>query len=300
MQINLATQTGSTFNIVALLEKDFDDIGYYSPTDGDILQEKNKCNFTYTKSGYVVYVTNTVDKDSFVELRDVVYTINWGDGSTDSSVIGETVHHIYTITGETTITLSMESPWVESIKKTIIIGGDAIINNPLGTLTINIPYSDATFEQNFISLEDAVCQDIDETNDLVSGFTQSLLHTLIKYGQTTVQEGLDGQGNGVLPSGLTESYTAYTINDMFYVDLPDGLTYFHINVQYDPLTLICQLLTKDDALMGVVNDIEIQSDVYVERGTVSVFESNLRLTEVSSVGEISIYGNKYFNVKKTP
>jgi hypothetical protein len=291
--------SATTLNFVVYLEKDFDDIGFYTVTDGDILQEKNKCNFTYTASGKVVTLFNSSDKNSFVELKDVIYKIYWGDGSSELVAIEQSISHTYSTTGKYELTLKLETPWTDSVKKTIEVGGDATITNPFGTLSIKVPYSDATFEQDFISLHDAVEEQLEQDDVFVSGFTKTRLSELLKYGQKKVVEGLDSNGNGVLVGGITDGYTAYTIDNIFYTDFPDGLTYFHNNVGDNPLQLLFQLITKDDGLMGVVEDITVQSDVYVERGTISVFEHNLRLCEVDSVGEIEVYGNKYFNVKRT-
>jgi hypothetical protein len=298
MQYHIARKSGSTSNILIYLEKDLDDMGYYSTTDGEIYQEKSRCNFTYEIFGTTVKVFNSVDKSVLVELGGLQYTIEWGDGQSQSILIEETLFHTYSSAGEYAVSLKLSTPWTEVITKQLNVGGNSIITNSLGTLSIKIPYTDITFEQNFITLDDAVCQEYEPDDVLISGFTTSRLTELLKYGQNTATEGLDSEGNGVLIGGITDSYTAYTINKVFYSDFSDGLTYFHVNVGDNPLQLLCQLIVKEDVMMGVVQDIEVQSDLYVERGTVSVFESNLRLCDLGSVGEIDVYGNKYFTVKK--
>jgi hypothetical protein len=298
-QINLLSTTGDSFNLIVYLEKDYDDIGYYIVSDGEIFQEKNKCNFTYKVFGKTISVFNSVDKGDFIELKNVSYRINWGDGTSESLAIEQNAFHTYISTGATQITLKLETPWSDSITKTVNVGGNAVISNPLGTLGIKIPYTDLTFQQNFLSIEDATCNQLEQSDVLVSGFTTSRLSELIKYGEKVPSEGLNSDGDGVLAGGITDSYTAYTMDEVFYTDFPDGLTYFHVNVGENPLELLCQLVTKDDALLGVVNDINVQTDVFVERGTISVFEQNLRLCDIDSVGEMEVYGNKYFNVKKT-
>lgn len=292
--------SASTYNILVYLEKEFDDIGFYSASDGGIIQEDTRCNFTYTIEDTYVSVFNSVDKFSFTALSEVIFLINWGDGSPEESITIEQVKvHQYGIIGSYQITLRQESPWADSIKKTIKLGEDLTIENPLGTIELHIPYSNNTFEQNFIDLSDAECQDLEQDGIIVSGFTKSRLKELMKYGQTKLTEGLDADGNGVIVSGITDSYTAYTIDNIFYTDFTDGLTFYSLDVGDDPQEYICQLVIKEDGLMGVVSDIEITSDVYIERGKSSVFEKNVRLCEIDSVGELDIYGNGYFNIKKT-
>jgi hypothetical protein len=42
----------------------------------------------------------------------------------------------------------------------------------------------------------------------------------------------------------------------------------------------------------------VYSDVFVERGKQGVMENNLRLGEIDNMGELSVYGNKFFTIKK--
>ena len=62
---------------------------------------------------------------------------------------------------------------------------------------------------------------------------------------------------------------------------------------------LCQEpLTKEEALMNVCQPVEIQSDVFIERGTQTVFESNQRLGEVYTIGGMEIYGYGFYNIKR--
>ena len=51
--------------------------------------------------------------------------------------------------------------------------------------------------------------------------------------------------------------------------------------------------------MGVIDEAEIQSNVFIERGKMSALESMNRLGEVDNVGDLEKYGYKFFNVIKT-
>lgn len=55
-------------------------------------------------------------------------------------------------------------------------------------------------------------------------------------------------------------------------------------------------LTKEEFLMNVVQKPETYSDVFIERGKVSVFERPQRLAQVSTIGELEIHGYGYYNI----
>jgi hypothetical protein len=55
-------------------------------------------------------------------------------------------------------------------------------------------------------------------------------------------------------------------------------------------------LTKEEFLMNVVQKPETYSDVFIERGKVSVFERPQRLAQVSTIGELELHGYGYYNI----
>ena len=50
--------------------------------------------------------------------------------------------------------------------------------------------------------------------------------------------------------------------------------------------------------MNVCQPTEIQSEVFIERGKQSVFETNQRLGEVRTIGGRLIYGYGFYNIKE--
>jgi len=58
------------------------------------------------------------------------------------------------------------------------------------------------------------------------------------------------------------------------------------------------VLTRNEHFLGFVDEPTIYSDVFVERGKQGVMEKNLRLGEIDNMGEIDVYGNGYFKVRK--
>ena len=58
------------------------------------------------------------------------------------------------------------------------------------------------------------------------------------------------------------------------------------------------MITRNEMLIGFIDEPQIYSDIFVERGKQSIIERNLRLGEINNMGELEIYGGGYFKVKK--
>ena len=57
-------------------------------------------------------------------------------------------------------------------------------------------------------------------------------------------------------------------------------------------------LTKEEYLFGIISRPEVQSDVFIDRGITTVFDKHLRLSEIKNLGQLSRYGNGYYNLTK--
>ena len=57
-------------------------------------------------------------------------------------------------------------------------------------------------------------------------------------------------------------------------------------------------IVKNEALLNVIDEPEVQSNVFIERGKVSGLESMERLGEVDNLGDLEKYGYKFFNIIK--
>jgi hypothetical protein len=53
---------------------------------------------------------------------------------------------------------------------------------------------------------------------------------------------------------------------------------------------------KNELLLGIIDEAEVQSNVFIERGKNSALESIERLGEVNSIGSLEKYGYKFFNI----
>ena len=316
--------TGLTIPI--LLTENTIDIGYYSVFDGMVEQKEVMTNFIFsatTNNPYKVYFYNTSDTEFKKYLEFSTYTLDWGDPS-DPGIItlspSTTVYwHTYpAITGKTyTISMAGMSPWGSNVvKKTVHLPySDVTILNPKGTATFTPAggsWAGTSLMYDFIYSGDSTCDttltsitDFTTVPITITGYTQSSLNDLKQYGQTpfklnTIVTGTSG--NIGVYSGLTNDGLGimYSVNGVDYVDYQDGTTIFM--VKSSGLTsdmLICSAITKNEVLLNVIDEAEVQSEIFIERGKQSSLERVERLGEVDNIGDLTKYGYKFFNIIKT-
>ena len=309
--------TGLTIPI--LLTENVNDIGYYSIFDGMVLQKDTVLNFIFTGNNNTVCVYNTSDTEFKKYLEFANYFVDWGDGTFD--VLNTTsMCHTYQMPGDYVITLTGVNPWgTNKIRKTVYVPFSGVtIDNPNGVATFTPAggnWSATSFSYDYIFSGDSSC---DATVDdlflfnnsstypiLITGYTQSSLRDLKQYGSTPYKPGVSVTGNtgaigvynGVSSDGL---YTAYTINDIDYYDYSDGTTLFVVSSS--GLTsdmVVCQPIVKNELLLGIIDEAEVQSNIFIERGKNSALERIERLGEVDNIGDLEKYGYKFFNVINT-
>lgn len=303
--------TGLTIPI--LLTQTTIDIGYYSVFDGNVLQKDINNNFIFsatTGTPNTIYFLNTSEIDRKKYLSQINYVLDWGDGTLPVGVNSTIMSHTYPI-GNFTITLIANSPWGITItQKNIQVPFTGVtILNQQGTsyFPTSIDSWTATpSNYNFIFSGDSDCdaqiiRPANTTPITITGYTKSNLFDMKKYGggyrmvgQTfTGSTGIVGQYIG---QGINGEQT-YIINDILYIDYPDGTTIF--SVQSSGLTLLdCQIITKDDTFMNVIEQPQVYSDVFIERGKNSVLEYMNRIGEVDNIGDMQKYGYGFFNIKE--
>ena len=296
------------YNIPIFLNTTSDEMGVMVGFDGDIEQVEQLVNFSYSgvTGTSTVTVYNTVNTDRLRTITDATYTINWGDNTTSNLSISSTgplgsVSKTYSTSGEYKISVTVSSPWATNrVEKIIKVPFNTTVTNPLGTFTgTTIPaYANMTGQTlNYLN-------DFDYTNvtGTTTGFTylaigNSSLSQKLKYGQNPnlitsysgVTTGTDSVGN----------YTGYTIGDLYYRDYVDKYTMITgTTVGITKEEVFSQALTRNEHFLGFVDEPVIFSDVFVERGKQSVMEMNLRLNEIDSMGELNIYGNGFYNIRK--
>lgn len=308
--------TGLSVNI--LLTQTAVDTGYYSPFDGAVLQKDVVTNFLFsstTSQPYVWNVYNTSDEfQKFLELS--VYRVDWGDGSPKQTITNyapNSITHTYpTATRQYTITLEQTNPWgITRVSKTINVPfSDVVIFNPQGESFfapatgnwIGTPVS-----YNYIFSGDAVNEVSAQTSNnyvtvpfTVSGNTKSRINELAFYGSPKFRVGVPVISNGQIwgaVSDINPVYTAYTITGVNYYDYKDGTTiFFQQSSGFTSNNLTAVPITKDEVLLKVIDQPQIQTNVFVERGKNSAYERVLRLGEVDNLGDMINYGYGFFNV----
>ncbi len=310
--------TGLTIPIV--FTDTFNDLGYYTPFDGYILQKDVVNNFTYSgnpTSPFEVFVFNTSDKDfkKFLQLAD--YVIDWGDGSSTqkiNSVAPNYLSHIYPFASDFTITITQTNPWgVTEVKKKITVPMTSVtITNPEGNITFTPKggsWAGTPLSYDFIFTGDSennissqVSSNYVPVPFLVTGYTNSLLTSLGSYGKvkyaTNVPIFKDSQVYGVIDV-ISNDYTAYTINNISYYDYPDGTTlYIQKSSGFTSNNITVSAITKQEVLLDMVSSPEIQSEVFIERGKNSAFEGLERLGEVDNLGDLTRYGYGFYKINK--
>jgi hypothetical protein len=308
----------TNLSVPILLRQTAVDAGYYSPFDGAVLQKDVVTNFLFsstTAQPYVWNVYNTSDQfQKFLELS--AYKIDWGDGTpkeTITTYAPNSITHTYANqTKEYTITLEQTNPWgVTKVSKKI--------NVPFSNVTIYNPNGETFFmpstgnwigtpvSYDYIFSGDAVNEVSAQTSNnyvtvpfTVSGITKSRINELALYGSPKFQVGVPVISNGQIwgaISDINSVFTAYTITEVNYYDYNDGTTIFF--QQSSGLTsnnLTSVPITKDEVLLKVVDQAQVQTNVFVERGKNSAYERIMRLGEVDNLGDMINYGYGFFNV----
>lgn len=314
---NSSLLTGLTVNI--LLRQSCVDSGYYSPFDGAILQKDVVCNFIFsstTESPYEYYIYNTSDQtQKFLELSS--YTLDWGDGTPLEIITNfspNSVSHLYPEDNKKyKITLKQTNPWgVTKIEKTIATPFSQVeIFNPKGEAFF-VPkggnWSDTPVSYDYIFSGDAENNVDDQTSDkyttvpfIVSGLTKSRITELSFYGNPKYRPNVpvikNNQIWGIIDE-ITDTFSAYTINEVNYIDFINGLTIFYENSSgLTQNNITSEPITKEEVLIKSVDQPQIQSNVFVERGKVSAYEKIQRIGEVDNLGDLINYGYGFFVVE---
>ena len=309
--------TGLTVPIL-LLENTVD-LGYYSVFDGAISQQNVVSNFIFsstTNNPYTWYVYNTADIEFNSYLQLSSYQLDWGDNSPLETITAYTpnsISHVYNSNPSGyTITLYQNNPWGNTtVSKKIQTPYVNVPNfNPQGTayFTPNVgawtatPISyDYIFSGDSVNLvNDQISSDYVTVPFTVSGYTESRINDLAGYGsnkfQLLVPVTKNNENYGII-TDINLVYTAYTIQNVDYYDYSDGTTIYF--VQSSGLTenwMVQEPIIKDELLLGIISEAEIQSNVFIERGKNSAYERVQRIGEVDNLGDLIKYGYRFFNV----
>lgn len=293
-------QAYDTYDLPVYLESTADEMGGMVGFDGDIEQVEQICNFNYQIiTGNSIRLYNSVNRDNLKTIINETFTVDWGDGNTDTINVGTGnnlafLQHTFSTNGTYNVSISLNNSWTDKkTTKKITVPKNISVSNPNGTFgPFIIPYKTITINQDYINNLDITDNNSDATI-YFAGIGRSRILDLKKYGENTY----NGVTTGTDSAGLT--YSGYTIDNLTYRDYDDGhSTITGITTSFEQEEVFNQMLTRNEHFLGFIDEPSIYSDVFVERGKQGVLEMNLRLGELDNVGEISIYGNGFFNVKK--
>lgn len=319
--------TGLT--VPVFLSETIVDIGYYNVFDGFVLQKDTMTNFLFsatTLTPYQYYFYNTSETQFKKYLQFSNYYVDWGDNTPIQTITSNAPNfytHTYSQSGEYTITMSGMSPWGSNVvvKNITVPYNNVPITNPNGTAYFQPSggnWSGTMLSYDYIFSGDSTCDaQIDDISNFtttpftITGYSKSTLSDLQVYGKksqlwggkykigvpVTGTSGSVGIVWGEYQNGL---YTAYTVNEIDYYDYSGGTTIFA--VQSSGLTsdmLVCSAITKNEVLLNVIDEAEVQSNVFIERGKLSALERIERLGEINNIGDLEKYGYSFFNIINT-
>lgn len=311
--------------------------GYNGYTDGithDIVRVQGNPNGPYTEDywslenppgGFDIISFDTSDPptsgwvqataaNQYVEIPFTVMPEQYGSFNTVNTPVAFCHSYQNNVTSQYTINFVVNTNLGQfEISKTLEIPYvNASIPNPYGTVVYNNLPGQYTFqtelEQNYIftgDSENSVAAQISsgyvDIPFVVTGLTSSRLTELQIYGNNpypigvtiSLEDGTQGEVNSITPQ-----FTSYTINQLEYLDFPDGSTIFVC--ASSGLTsdmIIATGITKMEYLMNVIEEPEIQTYVFIERGKNSAMENFRRIGEVNGVGSLVNYGYKFFDVR---
>jgi hypothetical protein len=291
------------FNLPIYLESSVDEMGVMVGFDGEVQQVDQLVNFSYSgvTGTKTVHVYSTTNPDKLRKIVEQVYVLNWGDGSpTETLTINNGIpntnlpklSHTYgSLTSKSTISITFNSPWgsqIVSKKISLPFLDPTIISNPLGSFSgITMP-----IQIDYINDLDNSTNPTGPATIKYMGIGQSRIDELRKYGETTY--------NGIT-TGTTDgsNWSGYTLDNLYYQDFEDGYTMISGSTStFTKEEVINRMITRNEHFIGFIDEPTIYSDIFVERGKQGVMEKNLRLGEIDNIGEVGIYGNGYFNVRK--
>ena len=299
-------------SIPVLLKQNFEDIGYYSPFDGDISQCENDISFLLVngQTPNEICLYNTTPPKTFLE--NMSFQVNWGDGSATQSIFASSCH-TYLVDGTYQIIFSGSNNFGSfvQIKNFTVPYSVSSYLNPQGIVNFSLntgSWSTAptSYVYNYFfdannSISAQLSSNFTTVPFLVSGQTISRLNELRQYGPVPFVNGrivnLENGTTGVTNS-QSDQFTAYTINDVLYLDLSGGSSFFYAySYGLTPYNIVASAMTKFEYLMNVIAQPEIQSNVFIERGKTSGVESFRRIGEISNTGDLNNYGYGYFDVR---
>lgn len=141
---------------------------------------------------------------------------------------------------------------------------------------------------------------IDYKNNLINGVSRvtSNLEPIVYVFDSNLDQniGTDNQNTGILYKDYSDLINTINIDgEIFTIPLTE---FKYIGQGLNETNTSLSALTKQEFLMGVISKPEIENDVFIERGTTSVFDLHLKMSEIKNISELTRYGNNFFNIRR--
>lgn len=213
----------------------------------------------------------------------------------------------------------------EPVKYDLLIDTYPTFNVPPPASVIFSASSSDPYTQYFARLSGQTANDFFAANGIISGLTDDKLYTVTTYfSGTPLLVGFNLNSDPNYFTGVNNIYpnlTVYTINAEVANILGTGLHYYTYNFNrlvYNayvdtyfsiPYTEIkyqsegwnsnnttLSAITKEEIYFGIVFPPKVENNVFIDRGTVSVFEKHSRLGSILTMEQLVEYGNGYYNL----
>jgi hypothetical protein len=110
-------------------------------------------------------------------------------------------------------------------------------------------------------------------------------------------------GNSGIPNDRTPSRKIYTYTTPIELSQPNRRlgkstrdTIFKVKLTNNNFNLY-PLLKEENKLEQVFLP-EIEDEIFIERGVSNIYEKHMRLMDINNIGQLEIYKNGFFNLKK--
>lgn len=177
----------------------------------------------------------------------------------------------------------------------------------------------------FVRLSGETTSDFFASSGIITGLTDDKLYTVTTYFSGTpyvigmnlsddpnyfigvtdlysnlIQYTIDANVNNVMGSGL--HYNTYDFNRLVYnstINSYFSIPYTEVYYQsegWNINNISLSAITKEEIYFGIVFPPKVENNVFIERGSVSIFEKHSRLGSILNITELELYGNGYYNL----
>jgi hypothetical protein len=268
-----------------ILQEDYIDRNYNSPTYGTLTATTFYINVMLTQNiddmgmfTDIIYLPNFIGQNTPVDYSILVEKLS-SSGFTFPFMIGITPQSVPVLDDDIRGTGLTQSDRYSTSNMTITAQTESKLEDVKSYSNVN------QYELNFNTDNELYVNFSGETINGVNRVTQLGLETkyVFDVGSNDVNIGTTNQKNGLL-----------------YVDnsATTNTTVSYIGQGWNETTLSLSAITKEEYLFGIISKPEVKSDIFIDRGITTIFEKQLKLSEIKNLDELARYGKGYYNLTK--